>query len=169
MTGRPAAGGMSRSMSDRDETPDVLTEARELLAGITPGQWEADGAEVSQHWSCPEPWEKVVSTDVACMSYCYGGSAQGIANAADAEFIAAAPRLVRDLLAEVEYQRADLDAAAYRAGRRQGAIGRVRELAEGWLTEPCVGGYRITNGNDDDSQCLHCAADVLLEALDGGE
>jgi len=46
---------------------------------------------------------------------------------------------------------------------------RVRALAEGWLTEPCVGGYRITNGNDDDSQCLHCAADVLLEALDGGE
>ena len=45
----------------------------------------------------------------------------------------------------------------------------VRALAEGWLTEPCVGGYRITNGNDDDSQCLHCAADVLLEALDGGE
>lgn len=89
------------------------------------------------------------------------------ARIAQGEAAATSPDLVARLVAEVERLRADLDATAYRAGRRQGAIGRVRALAEGWLAEPCVGGYRIPNGNDDDSQCLHCAADVLLEALDG--
>ncbi|MGC5249633.1 hypothetical protein ACPXB3_22245, partial [Gordonia sp. DT219] len=72
---------------------DITDRARELLAGITPGPWEADGREVHQHWSQPEPWCKVVSTDVACMSYCYGGSAKGVVREADAEFIAAAPDL----------------------------------------------------------------------------
>lgn len=42
------------------------------------------------------------------------------------------------------------------------AIERVEKLADEWLTEPCVAGYRIPNDNDDDSQCLHCAADTEL-------
>lgn len=56
----------------------------------TEGPWEADGSEVSQHWSRPEPWLTVASSEVACMSYCYGGSARGIERDEDAAFIAAA-------------------------------------------------------------------------------
>ena len=64
----------------------------------TEGPWVADGGEISQSWKRPEPWKPIVSTAVACMSYCYGGSAAGVEEEADAEFIAAArtdlPRLI---------------------------------------------------------------------------
>ncbi len=53
--------------------------------------------------------------------------------------------------------------------RARESLARVWKLTERWDTEPCVCGYRIPNGNDDDSQCLHCAADSLRRALDGEE
>lgn len=76
-------------MTDASESID-LDGLRALAEKATPGPWEADGNEVSQHWSRPEPWKTVASSEVACMSYCYGGSGRGIENEADAEFIAAA-------------------------------------------------------------------------------
>ena len=80
-------------------------EARAEAA--TPGPWTTNGAgEVSQHWSCPQPWKTVVGTEVACMAYCYGGSAKGVERDEDAEFIAAArtdvPALVDALRAVLE-------------------------------------------------------------------
>lgn len=80
----------------------MLARMREVEHAATPGPWEADGGEVSQHWSRPEPWETVVSTDVACMAYCYGGSAQGIGRPEDAEFIAQARTWLPRLLDAVE-------------------------------------------------------------------
>lgn len=87
--------------------------AREFLAAVqqradaaTDGPWEADGTEVSQHWSRSQPWETVASNEIACMAYCYGGSARGIEREADAEFIAASrtdvPRLVAALTAALD-------------------------------------------------------------------
>ena len=72
----------------------------------TEGPWVADGGEISQSWKRPEPWKPIVSTAVACMSYCYGGSAAGVEEEADAEFIAAArtdlPRLIAAVRAVLE-------------------------------------------------------------------
>ena len=107
---------------------DVIERALAMLGGITPGPWEADGGEVSQHWSRPGPWQKVVSTDVACMSRCYGGSAQGIESEVDASFIAAAPVLVADLVAEVEKLRADLADEPYLSDRLRDARRERDEL-----------------------------------------
>lgn len=57
----------------------------------TEGPWEWDDfGEVSQHWSRPKPWGIVVSTEVVCMAYCYGGTGRGIEREEDGEFIAAA-------------------------------------------------------------------------------
>lgn len=48
------------------------------------------------------------------------------------------------------------------------AIYRVRKLEREWIELPCVCGYRIPNGNDDDSQCLSCASSYLRAALGDG-
>ena len=69
---------------------DRLDEIEARADAATPGPWEADVTEVSQHWSRPEPWATVVSSEVHCMAYCYGGIGRGIEREADAEFIAAA-------------------------------------------------------------------------------
>lgn len=61
---------------------------RERAEAATPGPWEADGGEISQHWSRPEPWQHVASGEVDCMAYCYGGSARGIDRDEDAAYIA---------------------------------------------------------------------------------
>ena len=86
-----------------------LGRVEELASRATEGPWEADGAEVSQHWSRPKPWVTVVSSEVACMAYCYGGIGRGIERETDAEFIAAArtdvPALVAALRAVLELHR----------------------------------------------------------------
>ena len=72
-----------------DFTRDWIAKREQLEQAATEGPWEADGGgEIGQHCSRPEPWEKIVSTDVACMAYCYGGSAAGVEREGDAEFIA---------------------------------------------------------------------------------
>jgi hypothetical protein len=92
---------------------DVVQQARELLAGITPGEWAArDGF-------------------IYPLSIRYG---LGSIRDQDAEFIAAAPRLVADLADEVERLRAalsliqegrvDYDAALSR--REHGAVAADR-------------------------------------------
>ena len=89
-----------------------IAKRRELLAAATEGPWEADGTEISQHWSRPEPWKPVASNEVACMAYCYGGSGRGIEREDDAEFIAAARTDVPALLAEVRRLREEARAFA---------------------------------------------------------
>ena len=86
---------------------DWLAERRRIEQAATKGPWENDGGgEINQHFSLPEPWATVVSTDVACMAYCYGGSAAGVERDEDAEFIAHARDDVPALLAEVRRLRA---------------------------------------------------------------
>lgn len=64
---------------------DIVTRARELLAGITPGKWELIGG--GEYITGPSI---LVAPD------------DGGVSSEDAEFIAAAPQLVADLAAEVE-------------------------------------------------------------------
>lgn len=78
---------------------DRLDQIEARAEAATPGPWEADVTEVSQHWSRPKPWVTVVSSEVACMAYCYGGSGRGIERETDAEFIAAARTDVPTLVA----------------------------------------------------------------------
>ena len=102
----------------RRPTPD-LAELRRLAEAATPGPWEADGLEVCQHWSLPEPWRAVVNAEITCGPYCYGGSARPIERDEDAAFIAAAnPSVVLALL----------DAAAERDALAA-KVERVRALA----------------------------------------
>jgi hypothetical protein len=54
-------------------TADWIKRRRELLDAATEGPWEADGSEITQHWSLPKPWKTVASSEVVCGSYCYGG------------------------------------------------------------------------------------------------
>ncbi|QRY62724.1 hypothetical protein JVX90_00155 [Gordonia sp. PDNC005] len=68
-----------------DETPDVVSRARAALDGITPGPWEVIGG------------GEYVSGPGICVAPDDGGVSDG-----DGAFIAAAPDLVRDLVAKVE-------------------------------------------------------------------
>lgn len=71
--------------------PDIVTEARQLLDAATPGPWSQTGAEVERSIG---GWSTVVGT---------------MDKVADAAFIAAAPRLVTGLVAEVERLRGQHD------------------------------------------------------------
>lgn len=96
----------------------------------------------------PGPWKAAHYHDrseVDPVALCEGNGDGGVLAECDAEFIAAAPDLVRDLLAEVERLEADLDGAAYRAGRNQGELAEAQEWAawfaakaEYWLTTRAV-------------------------------
>lgn len=77
---------------------DIVTRARELLAGITPGKWTYRDVIDGRHNVTVDMW------DVAS---CSGGPVEDEAvrtryAAANAEFIAAAPQLVSELANEVE-------------------------------------------------------------------
>lgn len=54
---------------------DRLDEIQARTDAATPGPWEADVTEVSQHWS-RRSRATVVSSEVSCMAHCYGGSAR---------------------------------------------------------------------------------------------
>ena len=87
-----------------------LAENQRVIEASTPGPWESEGGgEIGQHWSRPEPWKPIVSTQVSCGSYCYGGSAEGVREEADAEFITAArtewPRVNEAVRAVLEVHR----------------------------------------------------------------
>ena len=67
---------------------EQLEHERRIINAATPGPWENEGwGEISQHWSRPEPWKPVVSKEVLCGTYCMGGSADGVIETADADFI----------------------------------------------------------------------------------
>ena len=87
-----------------DPLTDAYLDAIEQRANAaTDGPWDYDGCgEISQHFSLPEPWATVVSTDVACMGYCYGGSAAGVERDEDAEFIADARTAMPKMRAALE-------------------------------------------------------------------
>lgn len=104
-------------MSTTDDLRTLLDEWKAMEAAATPGPWEADGGEISQHWSLPEPWQRVVQTDVACMSYCYGGTSAGVEHTVDAAFIAASRTVIPRLIAAVE-EAQDMIAAMESRGHR---------------------------------------------------
>lgn len=62
-----------------------LKEIKERLGDLPSGEWAASGNSVERNGG---DWSEVVSCDVECLSYCYGGTGVGVANSADAEFIA---------------------------------------------------------------------------------
>ena len=105
---------------------DRLGQIEARADAATPGPWEADVTEVSQHWSRPKPWATVVSSEVNCMAYCYGGSGRGIEREPDAEFIAASRTDVPQLVAAL---RAVLDVIGPHYAtmlRREAKLGRAR-------------------------------------------
>ena len=82
---------------------DWIAEQRRIEQAATEGPWEYDGCgKITQRFSLPEPRATVVSTDVACMSYCYGGSASGVERDEDAEFIVDARTALPKALAALE-------------------------------------------------------------------
>lgn len=90
-------------MSTRPMTQERLDAIRERVDARTPGEWEASGREID---ALAPSWGEVVSTEVNCMNYCYGGTGRGVERAEDADLIAHAPQDLTDLLAEVERLRA---------------------------------------------------------------
>ena len=84
----------------------AIEKLERLKAESTPGPWDTDGREIDQHWSLMvEPYTKpllpVVSAEVSCISQCYGGSAQGLANTADGELIVTLHRTIDVQLASL--------------------------------------------------------------------
>ena len=149
----------------RRPTPD-LAELRRLAEAATPGPWEADGLEVCQHWSLPEPWRAVVNAEITCGPYCYGGSARPIERDEDAAFIAAAnPSVVLALLdaaaerdalaAKVERLTGELVDAGYRQAEDHAEIYRGRRDIAG----DRVGWDQLTDS--DKAACLALARPVV--------
>ena len=98
-------------------TDDELKEIQARALAATPGPWEPDvDGSISQHWTCHQPWGEIVSTDVECLSCCYGGRASGVANGADREFIAHARTDVPRLVAEIWRAKAEAWDEGYMAG-----------------------------------------------------
>lgn len=92
-------------------TIDLVQQARELLAGITPGPWVAEYS--GEQGNCVIPADAQSTREAVCVTRLYRQQA-------DAQFIAAAPRLVAELADEVERLRAREDKvaqASYETGR----------------------------------------------------
>lgn len=125
-------------------TPDVAA-IEACLAAATPGEWKAR----SRHYLSPD------------VDWFLGWEVEGPPDAErgqferrwDAEFIAHAPADIAALLAEVKDARAELNA--------------VWALIDEWATRECIAGYRIRNDSDSDSECLHCAAARMTDAING--
>ena len=66
---------------------NLLDQIDRLDQEATKGPWESLGPNIE---SADYTQDDVVSTDVDCSTYCYGGIGRGIQNAKDAEFIALA-------------------------------------------------------------------------------
>lgn len=72
---------------------DIVTRARELLAGITPGPWIAEYS--GEQGNCVIPADAQSTREAVCVTRLYHQQA-------DAEFIAAAPQLVTELADRIE-------------------------------------------------------------------
>lgn len=109
---------MSQDESTTTEQVAVVRTAVERLRSLaetaTAGPWVADCGEVSQSGT----WRTVVSTQVWCVSYCYGGGAQGVVREEDEQLIVAladtriAQRLARLLERDLERFEQDLQLLA---------------------------------------------------------
>lgn len=86
-------------MKHEPMSQERLDAIRGRLDARTPGEWEASGREID---ALAPSWGEVVSTEVNCMNYCYGGTGRGVERAEDADLIAHAPDDLADLLAEVQ-------------------------------------------------------------------
>ena len=134
---------VAESVPERHEAPDVV-ELRRLAENATPGPWQAYGFTVTQHWTRPEPWLTIAGDDVSCGGYCYGGTARGIEELADADFIAAAnPAAVLGLLGDTDALRAELahmtearDNARAEVERLTGQIEAAKRIGLGTLGRP---------------------------------
>lgn len=93
-------------MNNESMTQGRLDAIQERVDATTDGPWEQCGRGID---GGPSSLTEVVTLDVECMGYCYGGTGLGVQNEADAEFIAHAREDVPALLAEVERLRAALD------------------------------------------------------------
>lgn len=107
---------------------DILDRAREALDGITPGEWTYRDIIDGKHNVTVDMW------DVAS---CSGGPIEDDEErtkyaAANAEFIAAAPHLVRVLLATIECERISHQRTVDAYHRASGAEVAWRSNAEGW-------------------------------------
>ena len=144
-------------MKNKMTAADWLAERRRIEQAASEGPWEHEGVgEIIQHFSLPEP-ATVVSTDVACMGYCYGGSAAGVERDEDAEFIAHARDDVPALVAEVRRLRA--------IEQRVRALHRPVDIEP---SETICGecSYRVPNGRFQPVVDHPCPT---IAALDGGE
>ena len=80
-------------------TQEQLDAIQERVDATTEGPWEQCGRGID---GGPSSITEVVTLDVECMGYCYGGTGLGVQNEAEAEFIDHARQDVPALLAEVE-------------------------------------------------------------------
>lgn len=82
---------------------DLLDQIDRLDQEATKGPWEKLGSTVESNGT----YEDVITTEVDCSSYCYGGRGGGVLKDKDAEFIALA-RTALPKLAEAVYHVLDL-------------------------------------------------------------
>lgn len=106
-------------------TQEQLDAIRGRLDARTPGEWEASGRGID---ALAPSWGEVVSTEVNCMNYCYGGTGRGVERTEDAELIANAPQDLADLLAEVERLSQRNEDLEYVAAQARKAVERLRAL-----------------------------------------
>ncbi|OBC12162.1 hypothetical protein A5788_22250 [Gordonia sp. 852002-50816_SCH5313054-c] len=140
---------------------DIVERAERLLAGITPGPW----------WWTNELRQRLIA----------GGSEDDLSDAreivrcaallhpdkADAEFIAAAPQLVADLLAEVKRLEGDLQMVADFAG----AATDVRDIVRQLRAQRCVVASlsaevkRLRDVMDELTDVLYVPTDEIVDAV----
>ena len=109
-------------MKHEPMSQERLDAIRGRLDARTPGEWEASGREID---ALAPSWGEVVSTEVNCMNYCYGGTGRGVERAEDADLIAHAPDDLADLLAEVQRLKRFESIVSWRYGDT--TDGRTRE------------------------------------------
>lgn len=142
-----------------DDLTERLAEALAVCDAATEGPWEDDfGGDIAQHWSRPEPWKSIVSSEVVCGAYCQGGSAKGVVETADAEFIAHArtgyPAALRALQAVLELHREEVrwtheDNPEVSWGSRDEALEWDDQMAESLTTfSLCAECKRVEEGPD---------------------
>lgn len=153
-------------MSTNDPmTQDQLDAIQGRLDARTPGEWEASGREID---ALAPTWGEVVSTEVNCMNYCYGGTGRGVEHAEDAELIAHAPQDLADLLAEVERLRALTtvdDAKIERVARELAHL----EPGEAWPTTRELGGVPRSGRDEEYRTAMREWAQKVINITLGAE
>ena len=76
----------------------MIEDIRRRFEAATPGPYEHDNGALEQHWSVGDSYTEIVTTNVDCMNYCYGGTCAGILKEEDAEFLAGSWSDVKNML-----------------------------------------------------------------------